>query len=282
MFRRMEPTAKSLILDLLSTLRGRAMPVRALVAAGGVFGLPEEGMRVTLARLASRGLVERTGRGLYALAKKADPVQSHVASWAQVEQRVVAWKGGWIAAHTAGFARSDRSALRQRRRAFGFLGFAELSPELWIRPDNLRGGVVDVRVRLHRFGLEPSAPVFRLDGLDGSTELHARTLWDTDGLRLRYRDLQRELAGSAARLGELSPERAMVESFTLGGRAIRCIVLDPLLPEPLVPAAERRAVLDAMRAYDRIGRERWREFMKKHGAPHLETPLEYGRRIDAA
>lgn len=278
----MEPTAKSLVLDLLSTVRGRAMPVRALVAAGRVFGLPEEGMRVALARLASRGLIERRGRGLYTLAKRADPVQSHVASWARVEQRVVPWKGSWIAAHTAGLARSDRSALRQRRRAFGFLGFAELSPELWIRPDNLRGGVTDVRDRLHRFGLDPGAPVFRFDGLDESAELRARSLWDTDGLRIRYRDLRREMAKSTARLGELPPEKAMVESFTLGGRAIRCIVLDPLLPEPLVPAIERRTLLDAMRVYDRIGRERWREFMKRHGAPHLEAPLEYGRRIDAA
>ena len=34
----MEPSAKSLILDLLQTLRGRSMPVRALVEAGALFG----------------------------------------------------------------------------------------------------------------------------------------------------------------------------------------------------------------------------------------------------
>jgi phenylacetic acid degradation operon negative regulatory protein len=49
----------------------------------------------------------------------------------------------------------------------------------------------------------------------------------------------------------------MAESFRLGGAAIRQIVLDPLLPEPIVPAAERRALVEAVRRYDRIGRRVW-------------------------
>jgi hypothetical protein len=60
---RMQPTAKSVILDLLSSLRGRAMPVRALVAAGGLFDISAESMRVALARLLQRGTSERGARG---------------------------------------------------------------------------------------------------------------------------------------------------------------------------------------------------------------------------
>jgi len=44
------PTAKSLTIDLLSTLRGGSMPVRALVASGALFGIAENNVRVTLAR----------------------------------------------------------------------------------------------------------------------------------------------------------------------------------------------------------------------------------------
>jgi hypothetical protein len=54
----------------------------------------------------------------------------------------------------------------------------------------------------------------------------------------------------------------MVESFVVGGGVIREIVLDPLLPEPLVPAAERAAVIAAMREYDRLGRACWAPFMR--------------------
>ncbi len=53
----MRPTAKSLILDLLSTARGGVMPVRALVAAAALFEIGENGVRVELARLSARGLV---------------------------------------------------------------------------------------------------------------------------------------------------------------------------------------------------------------------------------
>ena len=54
----------------------------------------------------------------------------------------------------------------------------------------------------------------------------------------------------------------MTESFRLGGQAIRQIVLDPLLPEPIVPAAERAALVAALRRYDRMGRSCWAEFMR--------------------
>src|SRR5262249_42721908 len=46
-----QPTAKSLILDLLSTIGERSMPVRALVAAADLFAIEENSLRVALARL---------------------------------------------------------------------------------------------------------------------------------------------------------------------------------------------------------------------------------------
>ena len=64
----MEPTAKSLILDLLSTLRpGSAMPVGALVEAGSLFGLSGNNVRVSIARLLAGGQIARDERGHYRL-----------------------------------------------------------------------------------------------------------------------------------------------------------------------------------------------------------------------
>ena len=53
------PNGKSLILDLLATLREGSMPVRALVSAGALFGVGENNVRVSLARLYASGRVER-------------------------------------------------------------------------------------------------------------------------------------------------------------------------------------------------------------------------------
>jgi len=266
------PTAKSLILDLLSTTAGAAIPVRALVQAGAIFGLGENGVRVELARLFARGVIERDERGSYRVAARAAAVQSHVRAWARVEERMTPWTGGWIGVHTGALKRSDRRAARQRRRAFDFLGFRELDPGLWIRPDNLRGGVADVRRQLEGLGLDAVATIFALGALDDATEARARRLWDVAALRAAYRRLRAAIAASERRIPRLAAERAMVETFTLGGRVIRQLVLDPLLPQPIVPAAERRALLDAMRRYDRVGRDCWSPFMRTHGAPSRRSP----------
>jgi len=268
------PTAKSLILDLLSTMGGAAIPVRALVHAGELFGVGENGIRVELARLGARGIVERDERGRYRVTQQVAAVQSHVRAWSRVEERMTAWDGGWIGVHTGALKRSDRRAARRRHRAFDFLGFRELDPGLWIRPDNLRGGVAEVRRQLEALGLDPSAIIFALDALDDATEARARRLWDVARLRASYRSMRGALAASERRIPRLTAERAMVETFTLGGRAIRVLVLDPLLPEPIVPAPERRALVEAMRRYDRVGRDCWRPFMRTHGAPSHRTPTD--------
>jgi phenylacetic acid degradation operon negative regulatory protein len=248
------------------------MPVRTLIGAGELFGLTAEGIRVALVRLRDRGTIERTERGLYRLAPAAQPVQRHVAAWTRTEERPVSWRGGWIGAHTAGLARGDRARLRQRQRALQLLGFRALAPHLFLRPDNLRGGVEAVRAELRALGLEPAAPVFGIVQLDPATEARARALWDTASLCRGYRATCGALARSAARLERLPEHEAMVESFILGGQAIRQLAHDPLLPEPILPSRERAALVEALRAYDRLGRACWRGFMRSHGAPHLRTP----------
>jgi phenylacetic acid degradation operon negative regulatory protein len=55
----------------------------------------------------------------------------------------------------------------------------------------------------------------------------------------------------------------------VGGRAIRQLVLDPLLPEPIARADERAALVEALRRYDRLGRARWARFLARFDVPHL-------------
>ncbi len=268
----MRPTPKSLVLDLLSSVRGAAIPVRALVAAGAIFDIGAESVRVALVRLCARGTVEHNQRGQYRLAAAAQPVHRHVVSWSQIEDRLLPWRGAWIGVHTAGVDRSDRPALRRHDRALAFSGFRPLVPHLYIRPDNLRGGIEAVRADLCALGLDSAAPVFALAQLDVAGERRARLLWDTAGLQRGYESMTAALARSTARLPGLAPRAAMAESFIVGGQVIRELARDPLLPEPIAPAGERAALIDAMRIYDRNGRAYWRELMREHGAPHLRGP----------
>lgn len=267
----MRPTPKSLILDLLSSLRGEPMPVRALVAAGAVFDISAESIRVALVRLCSSGTLERNERGQYRIAAAAQPVQRHVMGWARTEERLMPWRGAWIGVYAGGLDRSDRPRLRRREQAFEFLGLRALDAQLFVRPDNLKGGVDAVRHELQALGLDPAALVCLLSQLDAVAEARARALWDAAALCRAYRSTCAALARSAARLTRLSAREAMAESFVLGGQAIRQLALDPLLPEPIVPSGERTALVDALRAYDRLGRTCWRGLMKSHGAPHLRA-----------
>lgn len=273
--------AQSLVLDLLSAVGGRPVPVRALVRAAEVLGIEENALRVALARLLAAGKLEQSERGSYGLAPRARAIHEHVSAWSRQHERMLPWAGGWVAVHTAGLGRGKRALVRRRERALGFLGLAELRPELWVRPDNLVGGVAAVRRALLELGLDGEALVARLDALDAPSERRARSLWDGLSLERGYEQMRRELEASGARLEALPLEQALAECFLLGGRAIRQLAFDPLLPEPIVSAEARRALTSEMRAYDRLGRRVWRRFMHSEGAPALESLLDY-RQVEAA
>ena len=85
-----------------------------------------------------------------------------------------------------------------------------------------------------------------------------------------------KLAGSARRLESLPEPKAMAESFLIGGEAIRTLVLDPLLPEPIAPVLERKRLLETLREYDRLGRRCWAGFMRSHGALQQRAPHHMG------
>lgn len=247
------------------------MPVRALVRAAEGLGISGNALRVALTRLLAQGKLEQSSRGYYGLASGARAVQEHVAAWSRLEERMTPWRGGWVVLHVAGLPRANQ---RRRQRALRFLGFAELGPSLQVRPDNLTGGVAGVRFALSGLGLEPEAVVASLGELDSATESRARSLWDGRSLERQYDKLSRSLELSGARLESLPIDRALAECFSLGGRAIRQLAFDPLLPEPIVRAEPRVALVREMRAYDRKGRRVWRRFLRAERAPLIESLLE--------
>ncbi len=262
----MRSSAKSLVLDLLSAAPQGELSVRGLVKAAALFDIAENSVRVALARLRSAELVESTERGVYTLGDAAGSLNRHVTSWREVERQCRKWDGGWIAVHTAGLGRSDRAALRRRERALRLLGFRELERGLEVRPDNLKGGIEAIRERLVELGLEGEAPVFRAKDFDPELSDRAMALWEADELVEIYRDMRTKLEAELDKNPDRDVDEAARESFLLGGAAIRQIVFDPLLPEPIVDTAERKAFVDAMRRFDRVGQTAWRRFLEAAGA----------------
>ena len=250
------------------------MPVRALLRAAEVFGISENSLRVALARLLAAGQLTRNERGFYELAAEARVVQLHVSSWQSIEDRLVPWRGHWIAVHgpTTGVGRGRQR--RRHERALAFVGLGELEPELWIRPDNVVGGVAAIRRRLGELGLE-GARVFGLHDFDAETEQRARGLWDAWDLTARYAKMRATIEESSATLLQQPVEQAVVESFLIGGAALRLLAFDPLLPEPLVDARGRRALVSALRVFVPRGEARWAELLAPYGEALLASTISY-------
>jgi phenylacetic acid degradation operon negative regulatory protein len=200
-------------------------------------------------------LVEAAGRGSYRLGPNGAGLAADISAWRKAEQRVRARKGGSVAAHVGNPARSDRVALRARSRAQPLVGMCELKGGLFVRPDNVVGGVAEVRARLHNLGLQREAAVFLVHELDPARE--ARALWDGEKLTKSYRQTRQRVEKWCQRADRLEPDVAARAAFLLGNQAIRQLVFDPALPEPLVDSAERRAFVDAVVELDRVGRLIW-------------------------
>ena len=253
----MKPNPRNLILNFLLAFEGESLSARDAIASCGLFGITENSVRVTLVRLAGAGFIEAAGRGAYRLGPSAMGLATDVRTWRTAEQRLRDWNGDWVTVSVGNLGRSDRVALRARDRALALLGLKELDRGLFVRPDNLVGGVAAVRERLHKLGLEPDAAVFLARDFDGARELRARSLWDGAALSRAYGEVQERLKRWLAQAGELEPEVAARESFLLGHEAIRQLVFDPLLPEPLVDTALRHAFAETVLRFDRAGHVIW-------------------------
>ena len=183
----MAPSAKRIVLELLTAAHPNESPVAQLVRACDVVGVDDNNVRVILARLVAAGTVELAGRGVYRLGRAARPLTEQVLSWRELDKQVRRWDGGWAFVQLAHLSRSDRAALRRRERALRLLGFRELERGLAVRPDNLVGGVAGLRDRLVALGVDDQAIVTRASELDDATEARARRLWDAERLTQSYR-----------------------------------------------------------------------------------------------
>ena len=122
---------KSLILDLLSTLRGQPMPVRALVAAGD--GVRHQRARACASRwcgLLERGTIERNERGQYRIAPAAR-ARADARGGVDAHRGAPAARGAAAgsACTPPGSARADRArAAPPRARAAASSASAALEP----------------------------------------------------------------------------------------------------------------------------------------------------------
>lgn len=256
------PSPRALLLRLLPVAEGGHLAVAEAVKGCALFGISENNARVALARLVAAGLVEAVERGVYRLGPGGRALGADVLAWREAEQRTRPWPGAWAAVHTSALGRIDRPALRARQRALALAGLRELDAGLFVRPDNMAGGVAGLRERLHALGLPSQAVVFQAAQFDEEREARARRLWNVALLERSYGAGLQKLERALARLPRLALDAAAREAYLLGDEGIHQLVFDPMLPEPLVDVGLRRSYADMVKRYDAAGRRVWRRFMQ--------------------
>lgn len=253
------PTAKRLVLSLLSAPNLDEITARQFARWGALFGIDAATLRVALGRMVRDDLVVTLRRGVYGIGPAGRSLSDKARSWVSAEARIGPWEGRWLLVHTAHLGRRNRTVLRTRERALRLEGFAELEAGLWCRPANYREPTAATRERMLALGLEAQGLVLRADRILG-TNSDPRQLWPVADLERRYHQLVKAMDDSMQGISDLEHDEAARETFLLGEAVIRQINADPLLPDEMVDAAARRAMHEMMLAYDAVGREAWSRF----------------------
>lgn len=260
---RTRPSA--VILDLLRSTRSRRYSAGALIEACALFGIAENTVRVTLSRLAARGIIESPSRGSYRLSRQTDALNEFVERWRLGEGRVRPWRPGeWLFARHPAPGKGAQWALEA-------LGFRLLDAGLYLRPDNLALDLDELRRLATGLGLAPDTLL--ISGRPDGDPVPAAWVacWCPQALNGAYRDALTRLQTSSRRLPDLSPDQARLECFTLGGEIIHLLAKDPLLPAELVDTDARRALWQALHRYDVQGKEIWAA-ASRHELRHMPRP----------
>ncbi len=255
----MSVIARHLILDLVLARHPSPCSVRELIAAGKVFAMSDNSVRVAVARLVHQDLLRSAGRGCYRMGPAAVSLAQEVRAWRQAENRMQKWGGNFLIVYTADLGRSDRKQLREMDRALSITGFREWRRGLYVRPDNLADELGALQVRLHSLGLPASALLARVDG-DSLAEEGLRELWPIETLHRQYRDLQQRLSASRQQAVSEDLAEAARDCFVLGDAAIRAVVFDPLLPAQWVDAPQRQAFFAEVQCFEVYGRDIWMRY----------------------
>lgn len=205
-------TARSVVLSTLLGYDPPALPVRALVRVGVLFGIAERTIRVAITRMVADG--DLLGdRDSYRLTERLIRRQQHQRE--SCSPRTKPWDGSWEMAIVTTGARplSERVALR---KSMVGLRLAEMREGVWMRPANLP--------RESDLRTVDQCTIFDTFPRQDPAEL-ARSLWDLPAW-----------ANEAARLLEqLQQAETLVAGFIATAETIHHLFVDPVLPDDLLP-----------------------------------------------
>ncbi len=229
------------------------------------FDVSENSLRSTLARMITRGLLDREKAGrnsLYSLSGKGKMIRENVAlafettgtrEWAQT------WWG--IAFPVPDENSSQRYRLRKKLSAFRF---APWQPRLWIRP---KIPAECIEQRLAPLFQQGRCRLLEMRFVHGLGPDAVRRLWDLPRVDRQFAKGLKMVEKNLAKVDKLSPPRAFKRKFVVGTRIVNILFKDPLLPPEFWPPLWKGEKLKTMfREWDErvsaVSRPFWHKIIK--------------------
>ena len=231
-----------------------------LIGAAELLRLSPNAMRIALSRLTAKGDVVTTRRGAYALSPARVEAFEHVRRYRTGFAKRIAWRGGFLGVLTADLPRRDATLLRRRTRALDLVGFRALRHGLFVRPDNLAGGLPVVADQLMRLGLDAQAELCGVT-LDARQRTEVERHYQVRADAKRALGLTRKVEALLPLMRRGSPRQLAATSFWLGDEVLLFLARDPLLPDQLSDPKPRRRLAEVMSELDARGLAVWRSLL---------------------
>ncbi|HEY1429721.1 MAG TPA: PaaX family transcriptional regulator C-terminal domain-containing protein [Candidatus Tumulicola sp.] len=214
---------------------GAALWLGKLVELMAALGVSEAAVRQSASRMARQGWLraERTGnRAYYTVTERGRRRIEELSP--RIYGPVIEWDGKWRVLAATVDARDARARLRQELRV---LGWAPLSPAVWISPADALASAVEAAER-HGAGDDAHLFVGTYEGPLGDRELVERC-WDLPAIVSAYERFvvtYRPRLEAELRSSGFDDRSAFAERLWLVHDFRKFAYLDPGLPSELVPA----------------------------------------------
>ena len=253
---------RRLILELLDADAAMMANSKRLIAAGGVFGFSPNQMRVALSRLVTDALLDNPQRGRYQLSGDSIAMRNEIQRWQYLEAQLRPWQGDWCALVTGNLAADSSTRFRAQSRALKLRGLRRWRPGIWLRPNNLAGGLDQLCKDVSALGLDTIAGSYLMSETDPNCETSVRSLWHTKAINRDYQHRVLRVQAALQRLEKPNTTATLAETLELGGDMIRALLMDPLLPDTLLGDTHRAQLIAELKCYDVAGRRLWRQFIQ--------------------
>lgn len=254
---------RRLILELLDADAAMMCNGNRLIAAGGIFGFSTNQMRVALSRLVADGLLAKPQRGRYQLTGESIAMRNEIQRWQQLEAQLRPWHKDWCALVTGNLAAESSTRFRAQTRALKLRGLQRWRPGIWVRPNNLAGGLNQLCEDVSTLGLDAIAGSYLMNETNKDCERSLRILWDTKAINRNYQLRIKQTNAAIKRLETSKTTAVLAETLEFGGDMIRALLMDPLLPDTLLGNSYREQLIAGVKRYDTAGRTLWQQFIQQ-------------------